>query len=417
MPKTKDEIIREIGDAYDYGDYGDAARLEELEGELAHVERLEGIAERMRQAGYADWEVAEEVAEADASWRGVRDNTEAHRTTGAFIPTTPRILQSQSGAVVDATAKTMRGNAEVPRFKQYTRVSFTIPAERLLEAFQKTGGVIPLKDLRASWEWTGDEDQLCLAVSFPTSSGGAILRSSRDNTLRFAWPDGPWSGDMIGADGWEDLTSEDVASMVRAYNLESFREFAVENIDALHKAPANREAMAARMATVYDDGVVMLPREVSESKLLEDYQEASPGRLPKDLTAAWEQEEDGRFCLALRFQERRGPLDLVSPKTVRLCASLADGSWSGCVESPYGWGGKGIAPERAAETAERIGLEGFRAFAFDALESFAFSQLVAAPADREATAFEAMLGDASAQAARENAPLAQQAPQASEKAR
>lgn len=95
MPRSKDEIIREIGDAYDYGGYDDVAYLEELEGELGHIERLEGIAARMRDAGYAEWEVQEEVEEADASWRGVRANTEAHRATGAFIPTTPRILVEQ----------------------------------------------------------------------------------------------------------------------------------------------------------------------------------------------------------------------------------------------------------------------------------------------------------------------------------
>ncbi len=412
MPKAKDEIIREIGDAYDYGDYGDAARLEELEGELAHIERLEGIAERMRQAGYADWEVAEEVAEADASWRGVRDNTEAHRTTGAFIPTTPRILAEERAIKPDPSQ-------EAPQAAEAMQVPPvcldaegvarpTMQASALLDAYLATGTASLPEGIRANWEWMGDEKRLCLG-----------LRSG-DVSLQASWPEGKWSGDAIDADGWHDLDPEEASAYADDRGLNELRAFVFEALgdpEALVAAPADREAMAARMATVYDDGVVMLPREVSESKLLEDYQEASPGRLPKDLTAAWEQEEDGRFCLALRFQERRGPLDLVSPKTVRLCASLADGSWSGCVESPYGWGGKGIAPERAAEMAERIGLEGFRAFAFDALESFAFSQLVAAPADREATAFEAMLGDASAQAARENAPLAQQAPQAAERTR
>lgn len=239
MPRirTREEIDSEIDDAYDFGDFDHAKHME---AELEHDDRLEAMAKRMEAAGYEPWEIAEEIEEADASWHGARAHTESMRRTGTFIPTAPRIPLDQPRPE-GASAQDKRQGAVV---EGAGLVKPPFPAERLLGAFRESGGACPTQALRASWEWVGKEERLCLAFSFRTTSGGAILRSSQDITLRAAWPDGPWKGDAIGADGWEDLTQQEAAEMARSCGLDPIREFAVEHAEALVAAPAEREASA-----------------------------------------------------------------------------------------------------------------------------------------------------------------------------
>ena len=237
MARTIEELSAEIDDAYDHGDFDHAKHLER---DLAHMERVDDMAERMRRADYEEWEITEEVEQARSTWDGIKANTASMRRTGTFIPTEPRIdidpPKPEPGSERPKAAPAIDDDGlAVP----------PMPAAELLEGYRGHAGNELPSDLTACWAWLGDEKRLCIELSFMQKGSRGILRSTNELCLRAGWPDGAWSGDVIDSDGWHDLEPAEAASIAEERGLEGFRAYAVARAtDDLGHGPNERPALA-----------------------------------------------------------------------------------------------------------------------------------------------------------------------------
>ncbi len=264
MARTIEELSAEIDDAYDHGDFDHAKHLER---DLAHMERVDDMAERMRRADYEEWEIAEEVEQARSTWDGIKANTASMRRTGTFIPTEPRIdidpskPEPESERPTAALAIDDDGLAVPP-----------MPATELLEGYRRQAGSELPSDLTACWAWLGDEKRLCIELSFMQKGSHGILRSTDELCLRAGWPDGAWSGDVIDSDGWHDIDTEDAATIAEKCGLEGFRAYAVARAtEDLGHEPNERPALAqeareARQAAIALAQEPQAPKERSQAR-------------------------------------------------------------------------------------------------------------------------------------------------------
>ena len=207
------------------------------ESKAAHEERLEGMAARMRAAGYEDYEIAEELEQADLAFQAVEKGTRSMRSTGAFIPTEPRALSEQRMEPVVVATQGQKEAASSPAVPANPSVGLVEGYRRALEvqsgssydwgdfttaaAADAALAKLP-SDLAATEAYVRRADgtfadAVSLTFTEPRSMGQ--LRSSVACNLVCNLDDMSWSGDVIDSDGWHDIDREDASAMAKAHGL------------------------------------------------------------------------------------------------------------------------------------------------------------------------------------------------------